>query len=83
MLDIVEVLVGILVLEVNGAGRELGIDGVVLGLVPGVLEPALPAEKIVFLLILVPPVVDIADLLVIATVSKFCEVFIHHSSPFD
>ena len=83
MLDIVEVLVGILVLEMDGAGRELGIDGVVLGLVLGVLEPGLLAERIVFLLILVRPVVDIADLLVIATVSKFCEVFIHHSSPFD
>ena len=85
MLDIVEVLVGTLgtlVLEVDGAGWEFGIDEVVLGVL-SVLEPALPAERIVFLLILVRPVVDIVDLLVIATVSKFCEVFIHHSSPFD
>jgi len=74
VLDIVEVLVGTpctLVLEVNGAGRELGIDEVVLGVL-SVQEPALPAERIVFLLILVRPVVDIADLLVI-----------DHSSPFD
>jgi hypothetical protein len=85
VLDIVEVLVGTpctLVLEVNGTGRELGIDEVVLGVL-SVLEPALLAERIVFLLILVRAVVEIADSLVIATVSKFCEVFIHHSSPFD
>jgi hypothetical protein len=85
VLDIVEVLVGTpctRVLEVDGAERELGIDEVVLGVL-SLLEPALPAERIVFLLILVRPVVDIADLLVIATVSKFCEVLIHHSSPFD
>jgi len=85
VLDIVEVLVGTpcsLVLEVDGAGRELGIDEVVLGVL-SVLEPALLAERKVFLLILVRSVVDIVDLLVIAIVSKFCEVFIHHSSPFD
>jgi hypothetical protein len=74
-LDIVVAVVGVVGLEVGSAGLGLGIVEVVLEVACWVLELVLGAERIRFPLILGHPAVDIVDLLVRATVRRFCEGF--------